>query len=138
MIQLSSLFTHTAWKVSVFGVWLVRIFPHSDRIRKNTPYVFVFSPNAKKYGPGKLRIRTLFMQCQLLWTNNWKTVPGWLKYSGKRNEGTFKAKVALSERPCNWFPVAKIVQKYLQKTVTFTKMTLLCGCLLSIILVQIN
>ena len=56
----------------------------------------------------------------------------------KKIKGTFKAKVALSERPCNWFPVAKTVQKYLQKTVTFTKMTLLCGCLLSIILVQIN
>ena len=27
-----------------------------------TPYFFVFSPNAGKYGPEKLRIRTLFMQ----------------------------------------------------------------------------
>ena len=35
----------TAWKVAVFGVFLVRIFSHSDRI---------FSPNAGKYGPEKL------------------------------------------------------------------------------------
>ena len=27
---------YTAWKVSVFGVILVRIFPHSDWIRRDT------------------------------------------------------------------------------------------------------
>ena len=27
------------------------------------PYLFLFSPNAEKYGPEKLGIRTLFMQC---------------------------------------------------------------------------
>ena len=31
--------------------FLVRIFPHSDWIRKDTPYIFVFSPNTCKYGP---------------------------------------------------------------------------------------
>ena len=51
----------TEWKVSIFRVFLVRIFPHSDwhtfpytetqSIRK------IFSPNAGKYRPGKLRIR---------------------------------------------------------------------------------
>ena len=30
---------------------LVRIFPHSDRIRRVTEYLSVFSPNARKYGP---------------------------------------------------------------------------------------
>ena len=40
---------YTAWKVSVFGVSLLRIFPHSDWIR----YLSVFSPNAGKYGPEK-------------------------------------------------------------------------------------
>ena len=25
-------------------------------------YLYVFSPNARKYGPEKLRVRTLFMQ----------------------------------------------------------------------------
>ena len=29
---------HTAWKVFVFGVILVRIFPHSDWIRRDTAY----------------------------------------------------------------------------------------------------
>ena len=42
-----SCFTSTAWKVSVFGVILVRIFPHSDWIQ--TPYLSVFSPTAGKY-----------------------------------------------------------------------------------------
>ena len=33
--------------------FLVRIFPHSDWIRTDTPYLSVFSPNAGKYRPGK-------------------------------------------------------------------------------------
>ena len=36
---------HTASKVSVFGVILVRIFPHSDLMRRDTPYLSIFSPN---------------------------------------------------------------------------------------------
>ena len=39
----------TAWKVSVFGVLLVRIFQHSDLRWSDTPYLSVFSPNAGKY-----------------------------------------------------------------------------------------
>ena len=31
----------------------VRIFSHSDRIRRDTPYLFVFSPNAGKEGAEK-------------------------------------------------------------------------------------
>ena len=34
--------------------FLVRIFPHSDLIRKDTKYLSVFSPNAGKYGPEKI------------------------------------------------------------------------------------
>ena len=60
---------NTAWKVSIFGVFLVRIFPHSDWIRWDTLSKFspnsVFSPNAGKYGPEKLQIRTLFTQWYL-------------------------------------------------------------------------
>ena len=33
--------------------FLVRIFPHSDWVRSYTPYLSVFSPNARKYGPQK-------------------------------------------------------------------------------------
>ena len=33
--------------------FLARIFPHSDWIRRNTSYLFVFSPNTGKYGPEK-------------------------------------------------------------------------------------
>ena len=57
--------TYTTWKVSVFGVILVRIFSHLDWIRRNTEYLSVFSLNAGKYGPEWLRVRTLFMQCYL-------------------------------------------------------------------------
>ena len=53
----------SVWKVSVFGVFLVRIFPHSYWIRRDTEYLFAFSPNAGKYGPEKLLIRTLFTHC---------------------------------------------------------------------------
>ena len=51
--------TITAWEVSVFGNSLVRIFLHLDWIRRDTPNLFVFSPNEGKYGPRKLRIRKL-------------------------------------------------------------------------------
>ena len=39
------------------------IFLHLDWIRRNTPYLSVFNPNAGKWGPEKLRIWTLFTQC---------------------------------------------------------------------------
>ena len=38
----------TVWKVSVFRVILVRIFLHLDWIRRDTPYLSVFSSNAGK------------------------------------------------------------------------------------------
>ena len=55
----------TAWKVSVFGVILVRIFPHSDLIQRDTQYRSKFSPYAGKYKPEQLQIRSLFTQCIL-------------------------------------------------------------------------
>ena len=50
----------TASKVPVFGDFLVLIFLHSERIRRDTEYLSVFRPNAGKYGPEKLRIPTIF------------------------------------------------------------------------------
>ena len=44
---------HTVWKVSKYRVFLVRIFPHSDWIRRDTKYLSAFSRNAEKYGPEK-------------------------------------------------------------------------------------
>ena len=41
----------TAGKMSVFGVFLVLIFPHLDWIRRDTEYLSIFIPNARKYGP---------------------------------------------------------------------------------------
>ena len=56
----------TAWKMSVFGVFLGCIFPPSDWIRRDSfynPYLSICSSNAWKYGPEKLGISTLFTQC---------------------------------------------------------------------------
>ena len=44
--------------MSVFGVFLYRVFLHSDWIRRVILYLFVFSPNKGKYGPEKLQLRT--------------------------------------------------------------------------------
>ena len=46
--------------------FLVRIFPHSDQILEFTLCISFFSPNTGKNGPGKLRIRTLFTQLNML------------------------------------------------------------------------
>ena len=68
--------TNTAWKMSVFGVFLFYIFPHSEWIPRDTPYLSVFNPNAKKYGPEKLRIRTLFTQSSVSDRETLSPVPG--------------------------------------------------------------
>ena len=52
--------------MSVFGIILVLIFPHSDWIRKDTPYLSVLTSNAGKCRPEYLRIRTLFTQWKWL------------------------------------------------------------------------
>ena len=36
---------NNAWKVSAFGVIIIRIFPHSEWIRRDTKYLSVSSPN---------------------------------------------------------------------------------------------
>ena len=59
-------FTNTVWKVSVLGVFLIRTFPHSDWIRRNTQFLSIFSPDAGKYRPEKLWIQTLFTQSKVL------------------------------------------------------------------------
>ena len=52
--------------MSIFGVFLFCIFPHSERIWRDTPYFSVFSPNAGRSRIEKLRIQTLLTQ--------WKSV----------------------------------------------------------------
>ena len=84
---------YTAWKASVFGVILVRISPHSDWIRKDTPYLSVFSPNAGKHGAASLRIQTLFTQCYiyvcskcfvaLIWGTNTSVLPYYMKLTNR-------------------------------------------------------
>ena len=44
-------------------IFVVHVFPHSDRVWKDTEYLSVFSPNAQKQGPEKLRKQTLFTRC---------------------------------------------------------------------------
>ena len=45
--------------------FLVCIFPHSDWILTDSPYLSVFSPNAGKYGPEKLLIWIFVSICSL-------------------------------------------------------------------------
>ena len=49
--------THTAWKMSIFGVFVVRIFQNSGWIRRDTEYLSVFSPNTGKYKS----VKTLYL-----------------------------------------------------------------------------
>ena len=53
--------------MSLFGVFLVRILQYLDWIRRDTSYIYVFSPNAGKNGPEKLGTWTFFEQCSLSW-----------------------------------------------------------------------
>ena len=66
LVQPRKLWHYTAWNVSIFEVFLVRIFPHSDRMRRDTPSLCVFSPDSGKYGPEKLQTRTTFTYCYLI------------------------------------------------------------------------
>ena len=52
----------TGWKVSVFVVILVPIFPRSHWILRDTKFLSVFSPNKGKYVQELLRTRTLLTQ----------------------------------------------------------------------------
>ena len=63
---MSTVILITALKVSVFWVFLNHIFLHSNWVRRDTPYLFISSPNAGKYGSEKLRIRKLITQWLLL------------------------------------------------------------------------
>ena len=50
----------TVWKCPNTEFSLVRIFPHSNWIRRDTEYFSVFSPNAGKYGPEKTQYLDTF------------------------------------------------------------------------------
>ena len=56
---------NTAREVSVFVVFLVRLFPHLDWIRRVAEYLSVFSPNTGKYRPEKPPIQPFFTQCKI-------------------------------------------------------------------------
>ena len=45
-------------RIRSYGPHFSLIFPHSDWIRRDIPYLSVFSRNVGKHGPEKLRIRT--------------------------------------------------------------------------------
>ena len=67
VVDMSPIVTiYTRSKVFLIEVFLFRIFPHLDWIGRDTECIFIFSPNATKYGPEKLKIWTLFTQC---WCN---------------------------------------------------------------------
>ena len=95
----AKLITITSWTLSAFGVFLVRIFPHLNWIWRDTPYLFVFSPNAEKYGPEKLRIQALFTswiipdQLRIIW-KYWTTATHfYLKASKNKILGDFDEEI---------------------------------------------
>ena len=86
LISLRNLRVTTVWKVSVFGVYQARIFRPLDWIRRGTEFLSVFSRNAGKYGPEKLRTRTHFRQ----WTY-WSSGEKWI-----RNEAEMVHEITIS------------------------------------------
>ena len=52
--------------------FLVRIFPHSDWIRRDTSHFSVFSPNAGRYGPEKTPYLDTFHTVSVF-KNDWRT-----------------------------------------------------------------
>ena len=62
---------YIAQKVSECAVFLACIFLHSDWIQRCIEKIFVFNPNTGKYGPEKLRIRTLIRQCENCASRRW-------------------------------------------------------------------
>ena len=77
----------TAWKVSVFRVFLVRIFSHLDWIRRDTEQEY----ECGKYGSEKLQIRTLFMQWVFLrghqLTHFWPMFPFYTLLKHQKTKG---------------------------------------------------
>ena len=76
--------------MSVFGVILVCIFPHSDRIRRGMEYLSIFSSNEQKCGPylriqsecGKMRSRLTpntdpFHAVKLIMDHAWHHLRSW-------------------------------------------------------------
>ena len=55
--------------MSVFGVFLVRIFQHSGCTQRDKKYLTVFSLNEGKYGPEKLQIRTILTAAHIYTRN---------------------------------------------------------------------
>ena len=57
---------YTAWKVSVFGVILVRIFPHSDVTRRDTENTENTDQNNSEYGHFMRAVNLLDLRLQIL------------------------------------------------------------------------
>ena len=60
LIKMNS--SHSKTAITLLTLRPLYIFPHSDWIRRDTPYLSVFCTNVEKYGPEQLRIRSLFTQ----------------------------------------------------------------------------
>ena len=58
----------TAWEMSVFGVILFHIFPHSDWIQKDAPYLSVFSPKCGKMWTRITPNTDTFYAVKVCWT----------------------------------------------------------------------
>ena len=113
---------YTAWKVSVFGVFLVRIFPHLDWIRRDAPYLSVFIPNTRKCGPEKLQIWTLFTQFSSFWfiRNSYGQLQAWHK-SEKKKRGILPFPPALEPLFYYSWKSSGIIMKLFPRTLNCLK-----------------
>ena len=79
---------YNAWKVSVFKIFLVCIFPHSDWVRRETRYLSVFNSNAGKCRQEKLPIWTLLFLTIVLSAENYIHEKNQLQMYGKAQKAT--------------------------------------------------
>ena len=119
--------------MSIFGVFLVCIFLHLDWIRRNTPYLSVFTLNAGKYGP-EWTVILMFMDfwqwipALIVFGDNFKGLVG--KYVFKLNNQDKRTKFLSTDlvslllifwlvfRGRTWKPVEHLKQNFFAEIVS--------------------
>ena len=107
--------------MSVFGIFLVRILPHSDWIRIDTPYPSVFSTNAGKDGPENSKyghfLRSEFqIMMRLNQTKTGHAEKGFKSFAGYLNDDDIKS-------------LTIVISKMSWYVGTFDKVKLTCFCI---------
>ena len=88
--------------------FLVRIFPHSDTIRRDTSYLSVFSPNAEKYGPENTPYLDTFHAVSTYQNKVLKEGCSCLLYIARNEEFNFLTKTVLKKTSNVIFNMEKV------------------------------